>query len=177
MVVKLFCQPGVRPFVFRDDEDPRRILVDAVYESGPHVAVLEQRQVFEVVGQRVDQRARIVAVTRVYDHSGGFVDDDQVVVLVADVERNVFGNDFDFANRVGHHDRNPVERFDFVTRFYWRAVDEDGSGVGSRLDAVARSAFHAVGKELVDAQQGLPLVDREAEMLVHLILLIVVRSR
>ena len=38
-------------------------------------------------------------------------------------------------------------------------------------------AFHAVGKELVDAQQGLPLVDREAEMLVHLILLIVVRSR
>lgn len=41
---KIVLPAGRAPFVFRNDEDPRRILVDAVYESGPHVAVLEQRR-------------------------------------------------------------------------------------------------------------------------------------
>ena len=54
MVEKLLGQPGVRPLVLRDDQNARRVLVDAVDEPGSHVPALKQRQILEVVRERVD---------------------------------------------------------------------------------------------------------------------------
>ena len=76
MVEKLLGQPGVRPLVLRDDQNARRVLVDAVDEPGSHVPALKQRQILEVVRERVDERSRVVAVPRMYDHAGSAADQD-----------------------------------------------------------------------------------------------------
>ena len=170
MVEKLLGQPGVRPLVLRDDQNARRVLVDAVDEPGSHVPALKQRQILEVVRERVDERSRVVAVPRMYDHAGRLVDDDQVVVLVADVERNVLGDDFQFAQRVRHYDRDAVERLDLVTRLDGSAADQDVPRVGCGLNTVARDALHPVGQEFVDPQHALTFVDGHAEVLVHFVL-------
>ena len=122
MVEKLPGQPGVGALVFGYDQNAGCILVDAVDQSGPHVAALEKRQVLQMIGQGVDQRPRIVAVAGMDDHAGGLVDDNQVVVFIQNVERNVFGNDFQFAERIGHDDLNPVRGLHLVTRLDGRAV-------------------------------------------------------
>ena len=69
-------------------------------------------------------------MTGVHNHSSRFVDYYYVVVLVDDIERDIFGNDFDLTFRVWHDDRYPVEGFDAVVRFYGAAVYEDISVVG-----------------------------------------------
>ena len=171
VVEKLSGQPGVGALVFGHDQNAGRVLVDAVDQSGSHVAALEKRQVLQMIGQGIDQRARIVAVAGMDDHAGRLVDDNQVVVFIQNVERNVFGDDFQFAERVGHDDLYPIRGLHLITRLDGRAVHQNVAGVGRRLYAVARNAFHPVGQELVDAQHGLSPVDGHAVMLEQLVLL------
>ena len=159
----------MRPFVLGNYEDTGRILVDSVHQTGPHIAVAEQRQILQMIGQRVDQRSRIVPVTGMHHHAGRLVDDNQVVVFVTDVQRYVFRNDLHFPQRIGHHDRYPIQRFDFITRLDGHAVHQDITGVRRRLNPVPRSAFHPVSQELVDSQQVLSFVDRHAVVFVHLL--------
>jgi len=45
--------------------------------------------------QGVDERAVAVARASVYDHAGGFIDDDDVRVFIEDRERQVFGLGFE----------------------------------------------------------------------------------
>ena len=120
-----------------------------------------------MVGQRVDERAAVVAVTGMHDQPRRFVDDQQVVVLVGYFERNVFGNDLHLAPRIGHHDLDAVERLDLVARLGRLAVDEDVPAVGRRLNAVARAVLHPNGQELVQPHGGLALVGRHRKVFVE----------
>ena len=165
VVVELPGEKGVRPLVFGHDQQPGGVFVDPVYQSGPHVARLEQGQALQVVGQGIDQGAGVVAVAGMYDHAGLFIDDDEVGVFVNDVQRNVFGDDLQFARRIGQHDGDLVEGLDFVARFGGFAVDEDVAGVGSGLDTVARGVFEAGGQEFVEPQHALASVGGYMEVL------------
>ncbi len=162
MVEELFGEPGVRPLVFGDHQQPRGVLVDAVHQSGPHIALLEQGQILQMVCKGVHERCGVVAVTGMDDHARRLVDQQQVVVLVGNFERDVFGNDLDFALGIGHHQRDAVAGFDLVARLRGFAVDQDIACVGSRLDAVARTTLHVDRQELVQPQRALP---RSAVML------------
>ena len=154
MVEELLGQPCVRLFVLGHHEQPRRVLVDAVHQPGAHVALLEQGQVAQVVRERVDERTAVISVPGMHDQPGGLVDDQQVVVLVGNVERDVFGDDLHFAPRVGHHDLDAVERLDLVARFRGLAVHEDVAAVGSRLDTVARAFLHALTVRNLSSRSG-----------------------
>ena len=72
-----------------DDHDAGRVLVEAVDDAGPLDAADARQAVAAMVDQRVDQRAGPVAGARMDDQPGRLVDDDQVVVLVENVERDV----------------------------------------------------------------------------------------
>ena len=41
--------------------------------------------------QRIDQRAGLMPARRMHDEAGRLVDDEEMVVLVDDVERDIFG--------------------------------------------------------------------------------------
>ncbi len=91
------------------------------------------------------------------DHPGGFVDDDQEVVFVDDVEGDLFGDDLQFARRVGQHDRDPVEGLDFVARLGGLSVDEDVAGVGSGLYSFREVFSSRVARNLSSRSRPCPL--------------------
>ena len=53
-----------------------------------------------VVNECVDHRNRIFPVGRVYQHSGRFIDDDNVTVFINDLKRNIFGPHRCFTRRI-----------------------------------------------------------------------------
>ncbi len=129
-VHELLGEVRVRDVVLRHDHQPRRVFVEAVHDAGPHghVAVVARRgrrgreaDVFvlgllvfllereqpaaDVVQERVDERARPVAVGRVHDEVGLLVDDEEDVVLVHDVERDRLGPGLDGRRALEHGTR------------------------------------------------------------------------
>jgi len=118
---------------------PDGVLVDAVHQSGAQIALPEHRQRAQMIGQGIDQRPVPVAVARVHDHAGGLVDDQQIVVFVGDVERDVLRHDLDLALGIGHHHGDAVQRLDLVARLRTSA-HEHAAAVDRRLDAVARAS-------------------------------------
>jgi hypothetical protein len=69
----------------RDDEQARRVAVEAVNDAGP-VGILAAGRPTE---QPVDESASSPPGSWVDDHPGGLVDDEQVLVLEGDSERDV----------------------------------------------------------------------------------------
>ena len=155
------------------DQQAGSVLVDAVdQQAHPFVVVFRIGRAAQVPGQRVDQRAAVVAVAGMDHQAGGLVDHQEVVVLIDNVERNRLGLDLDAAPLVGHHEGDHVERLDLVVGLDHLVVHADVTGLDGQLHAVARGVLHMVRKVFVDAQQRLPAVDDHAEMLEHFLLLV-----
>ena len=70
--------------------------------------------------------------------------------------------------RIRHDDRDDVGRLDTVIAFDGLSVDEDTSGFGGLLDAVAARMWQTVGQKLVDADRCLLFIGRKTEMFVCL---------
>ena len=149
------------------DEQSRRVLVDAVHQTEARVRDVIVGSVAEMPCQGVHQRARPVAVTGMYNQSGRLVDNQHVVVLVNDVERDVLGHHLVLVARAVHHHLHHVEGLYAVVRFHRLAVNQYAARLGSLLHAVARRSGQPLGQKLVDAQQLLALVGDKAEMLVQ----------
>ena len=79
----------MRAVVLGDHHQPGRVLVEPVHDAGPaHPA--DAGQAGAAMGdQRVDQRAGLVAGRRMHHEALRLVDDDDVVVLVDDIERDI----------------------------------------------------------------------------------------
>ena len=83
---------GKRPVckvVFRRDQQPRRVLVDAVDNAGAKLAADAGETVPAVMHQRVDERPAPMARRRMDDQPLRLVDNDHVRVLIHHVQRNV----------------------------------------------------------------------------------------
>ncbi len=91
MVGELRRQRAVRVVVLRHHHEPGRILVEPVHDAGPPLAADPGKAVAAMRNQRIDQRPGPMAGGGMNDEVAGFVDDDDVVVLVDDIERNGFG--------------------------------------------------------------------------------------
>ena len=133
-----------------DDEQARRILVEPVHDARPTHAADARQGVAAMADQRIDERARLVACGRMHDEAGGLVDDDEVLVLEDDVERNILalglgrgglGNG-DFDGLAGPHlGRRVGGRL---------AVDRHGAALDQRLDAGARHAVARARQKAVE---------------------------
>ena len=72
-----------------DHQQPRRVLVDAVDDAGPRDAADARQAAGAMVEQRVDQRPVAIAGGGMDDQAGGLVDDQQMLVLEDDRQRDV----------------------------------------------------------------------------------------
>ncbi len=79
----------VRGGIFGDDQQTRRVLVEAVHDSGP--LRLAAREVRDVREQRIDQRTARVTRRGMHDHAGGLVHDQQELIFKDDRQRDRFG--------------------------------------------------------------------------------------
>ena len=112
---ELARQRLVRRIGLGDDEQSRRVLVDAVDDAGPRDPADPRQPAGAVVEQRVDHRAVEVARRRMDDEPGRLVDDEQVVVLEDDRQRDVLRRGVG-AVAAGHDDGQHVARGDLARR-------------------------------------------------------------
>ena len=90
VVGELLGQMAMGDIVLSDDHDAGGVLVQPVDDAGSAYAADAGEAVAAMMDQRVDQRARPVAGGGVNHEAGRLGDDDDVVVLVEHIERNVF---------------------------------------------------------------------------------------
>ncbi len=88
VIGELRGQPPVRAVGLGDDHQAGGVLVEPVHDARPLHAADAGQAVAAMGDQRVDQRARPVAGGRMHDEAARLVDDDEVVVLVDDGERD-----------------------------------------------------------------------------------------
>jgi hypothetical protein len=88
-IVKLARQFLMRRIVFRDDDDARRAAIEPMDDARPQLAS-NAAQIRDVVEEGVHERSRCMPCAGVNDHSGRFVDDDNVAVLIEDFQRRRF---------------------------------------------------------------------------------------
>ena len=154
MVGELETQPLVGPVVLGDDQEAARVLVEAVHDAGPlHAA--DARQARPAVGdQGVHQGAGRIAGGRMHHQASGLVDDDHVVVLVDDGERDRFSLRHRRL-RWRHRDCDCLAGVDALAGIADRAPpDRDFAGEDQRLEAGARE-LQMRGEHAVEPLAGL----------------------
>ena len=82
-------QPFMGDVGLGDDQQPGRILVDPVHDPRPRHPADAAKPPGAMVEQGVDQRAVEIARRRMDDHPGRLVDDQQMLVLEHDFQRDI----------------------------------------------------------------------------------------
>ena len=116
----------VRSVILRSDHQPGGVLIESMHDAGAADAANAGQAFAAMRNQGVDQRPGLVTRSRMDDHPLRLVDDDQIVVLVNDIERNGFP--FGFG------------------RYRWRHVDCDRIPGGDMVSGVANGG--RVGRSL-----------------------------
>lgn len=98
----------MRDIIFCCDETAACFLIKPVNDTWPFFSA-DTRPCRAVVQQRVDQSVFAVTRARMDCQARWFIDDDEVVVFVEDLQRNRFGCSFDFF-------RWRLCEFDFISR-------------------------------------------------------------
>ena len=151
------CEVG--KVVFRRDEQAGRVLVDAVHDAGPPLSADAGETVAAVGEQGVDERAVLVAGRGVHDHAARFVDDDEVIVLIHHVQRQILRHQRR-GRGVRHRDDKRVAGGGFVVFLHGRAVFCHGPLREQPLGGAARELGQRAREESVDPLGALLCLNR-----------------
>ena len=141
-----------------------------MHKSYGWVIRVEALIVAKMPGQSVDECAAVIAATRMHDESCRLVDDEQDIILIDNVERNVLGNDFPVALRMVEDKRDDVASLYLVVALDGLVVRTDASCLGSFLNAIATRARHVIHEELIHTDRILAFVNFYAPMLEAILL-------
>ncbi len=89
MAGKHIAQSAVGNFAFSDHHATGCILIESVHDTGALSAV-DARQIAAVVEQGMHKGAVIVAVSRMDNHAGWFIDNEQMLIFKQDIKWNIF---------------------------------------------------------------------------------------
>ena len=133
----------------------RGVLVEAMHNARSRILLAKLRQftagdVLEAPGERVDQRARLVAARGMHDQARGLVDDDDRVVFVDHIEWDVLGLDRARWRRRKVGD-NAVAFAELGRALGHAAVDGDRLFVDEPLNLRAREERHAVDEISIES--------------------------
>ena len=145
--LQLAHEVGLRFQRLGDNHQAARILVEAVHDAGARDVV----QLRQVVQQGVEQGAAPVAVARMDDESGRLVEDEQRLVLIDDIERNVLGRRRlgPFVRRLG--DADLLAAPEFVLGLGERGAGHvDAPFADPALQPAARMLRQQAGENLVE---------------------------
>ena len=154
MVGQLGGEELVRVVVFCRDDEPARVAVDAMHDAGAQRAADAGETVAAVVEQGVDQGAVRMARRGMDDEPARLVDDDDVVVLVDNVQRDVLRNGVDGRGLFGGEFDLLVSRelVALVRRF---AVHEDTPVLDGFRRGGAGQVFNCAGEAGVEPRTGI----------------------
>ncbi len=159
VVGQLRREGEVRKVVFRRDEQTGRVLVDAVHDAGPPLSADAGETVAAVGEQGVDERAVLVAGRGVHDHAARLVDDDEVVVLIHHVQRQVLRYQLR-GSGVRQRDDKRVARRGLIVFLHGCAVFRHRALREQPLGGAARELGQRARKESVDPLGALLCLNR-----------------
>lgn len=146
---KRFGKLGVSEIVFGDENCAACVFVEAMNDARAQL-VATWRERLAAPKKCVDECAAGVPRSGVNGHTGGFVDDDKVVVFVKNVERDGLGFSFEWGARFGL-DGDLFATFEFLAGFGGLAVDQNESRFDEFLDPGAGEIRAVCGDETVEA--------------------------
>lgn len=123
-------------------------------------------------GKSIDESSLEVAVPRMNNHSGRFVDNKKVVVLIDYVQRDVLRQDLKAAAAVRHHEADDIARADNKVGFRNLVIHTYIPFLDGALNPVSGCVLKMCGHILVHAHWGLADIHIEPEMLEHPLLLV-----
>ena len=159
VVGQLGREREVGKVVFRRDEQAGRVLVDAVHDAGPPLSADAGETVAAVGEQGVDERAVLVAGRGVHDHAARLVDDDEVVVLIHHVQRQVLRYQLR-GSGVRQRDDKRVARRGLIVFLHGCAVFRHRALREQPLGGAARELGQRARKESVDPFGALLCLNR-----------------
>lgn len=156
VLLELPRQTLMGPVRLGNDEEPGRVLVDAVHDPWPSNAADARKLPGTVMKQRIDECAIRISGGGMDDHASRLVDDDEMLVLVNDDQidllrhrlgRRGLGNGEGKSRFGAHLERRIADRR--------TAGSADMTGEDQRLHALARQLRHKRGKRTIkpDAMQ------------------------
>ena len=161
MVGKLRRQGLVRAVVLRHHHDAGGVLVEAMDDAGAALAADAGKAVAAMGDQRVDQGAGPISGRGMNDEVAGFVDDDDVVVLVNHAQRDGLGGGFCRLRR-RHVDGDRGAGIDPVIGIADRvALEGDGAGLDQRFEPRPGQFGDMAGEHTVKPFAGFRLGDDE----------------
>jgi hypothetical protein len=158
----------VGAIVLRRHHQPGGILVEPVHDArAPDAA--DPRQAGAAMGdQRVDQRAGLMARGRMHDKPPRLVDDDDVVILVDDVERDSFALGLGI-DRFRHVDCDRIAGGDMISGIAngvdGGAVDRDMTRQDQRLQPRSRQPGKPQRQHAVEPGRSLVAGDDDVQPL------------
>ena len=97
----------------------------------------------------MQQGVFVVAVAGMDNESGRLVDNEQVVVLIDDVERDVLRRNGEVVRLMIKQNLDDITGFDAVVAGHSTAIHPYIAGIGSRLDAIAAGVGHVLCQVVV----------------------------
>ena len=155
----------MRLVVLGDHHQACRVLVEPVHDARPADAADAGKAGAAMGNQRVDQRAALVAGGRMHDQPFWLVDDDDVVVLIDNVERDILAHRLR-RNGFGNVDCDRSSSNDMISGVAdGVAPGGDGTGQNQRFQPRARQ-FRAEHREhAVEAGRSLVAADGDLQPL------------
>ena len=89
MIVKLLSQFCLRQFIFTHEQNTRSIFVDAVSQNGCDIRILGSF-VLQMKFQCVEQGSCKISIGRMHYHTGSFIYHNDVVILIHNIDWNIF---------------------------------------------------------------------------------------
>jgi hypothetical protein len=99
------------------------------------------------------QRARVMAGRRVHDHSGGLVDDGEIVILVHNLQRYVLGGRVADIG-LGYLELHHVAHGDAVRRIGGVAVDAHEVALDEARRCRAAEVLSVLGEKAIQPRRG-----------------------
>ncbi len=156
---ELGCEGIVRLVVFGDDDDAACFAVEPVDDSGAGGAAAGA-ELAEVVGEGAGESAFPMPLGGMHDHAGSFVDDDDRIVFIKDVKRNVLRLGA-LAWRGNLVDDDHIARLESERCFARGVVDTHVAGVDRAAQRGAAERGKLLGEKYVQPAAGLIGSDRE----------------
>ena len=106
MILQLACQHGMGEIILRHCKQARGILVNAVDDAGALLPIDTAEPVPQGVQQAIDQGIVTVAGSRMHHQPLGLVDDQQIIVFIHNIQRDLGGgngNLLHLGKGVGNH--------------------------------------------------------------------------
>ena len=135
-VVKLPGQLLVSHIVLGDHHDARRAAIETVDDARPLLAA-DAAQIVDMMQQGVDEGSARVPGGRMHDHASRLVDDDDIVVLVQDRERQLFRSR-NRIDRLRHHNSDALSPLHRLIGLRRTSGDLDVALLDQALDPSAR---------------------------------------